>query len=422
MGIHLRTLALLLLAVVALAPPAAAATLTIHAPQGVPATMFLDANVTGDVHLYVPAGTAPDTVTLDGSAVDWQWAPSGGMHLTIPAPGTLRLHATLPGDGPWTIGGIAGLTIVAPDLEVQGDGSTFTLSRPARSPVPPWLPVASAAVVALAAAILLAWRDRRRAPPPAQAGLLDHLRELQGRLRVALLAVALLAVWFAAVGTAVVDVGGLAVPVPRPGEPTIASEAYVAMTDRFVPAGVQLVVLSPVDAVAAQLWLAVLLGIVAGLPVVAYEIGAFVGPALLPGERSVVARVVPLIAALFLAGAAFAWWLLAPLLLGTLYSFAPGLGAAPLLNVPDLVTFVALLVVAMGLVFELPVLMAALARAGVVAPRTFASKWRHAIVAIFLLAAIITPDPTVVGQLFVAIPMSVLYAVGVAAAYASAKK
>lgn len=419
-------LAALALALVLVLPAAAAgSTGRIDAPEGAPATLFLVVNATGPgaLSLGLPAGTRIDTFTLDGDAAAWSYADPATVRLDLPAgPHEARLHAVLPGLGPWELSAPAPLLLEAPGLETEISGESATVRQPGTDGPSPWIAVALAAAVALLVAAALAARDRARGPPPEAAGLLDHLRELQTRLRASLLAVLALLLVFAALGAGWWTVGGVRIPVPRLGEPTIAAAAYAEMTRAFVPAGVQLVVLRPVDAVAAQLWVAVLLAIIAALPVVVYEVASFLAPALLPGERSVALRIAPLILALFAAGAAFAWFLLVPFLIRTLYGFAPAIGATPLLDVPELVSFATFVVLAMGLVFELPVVMAALARAGIVRPATFASKWRHAIVGIFLLAAFVTPDPTVVGQLLVAVPMAALYGIGVAAAYALGPK
>ncbi|MHB8584229.1 MAG: twin-arginine translocase subunit TatC [Thermoplasmatota archaeon] len=444
-GRHLFVAAALVALLLPFLPVAAAdsAHMTVASPDSAPSTVYFTANVTGPRNLTValPSQSSIDALTLDGAPPAWRFIDAG--HLVVPVPAgahAIVLHAELPGEGPWVLGSdVPSPGIDAPGLVISPVGSGFvSIGRPAPGGMA-WIAVGLVGFAALLVAIGLAARDRRafakedaaaaaagEAPTGAgESSLLGHLRELQSRLRVAVLVVAVLFLLFSSVGVAATALPGLpsiSWPSPYLGEPTIASLIYRSMEAQFLPPGVTVVILRPMDAVVAELGVGALLAIVAGLPVVAYELAAFIGPALLPRERRFAQGVAVPIVLLFLAGALFAWYLLIPIIFHALYGFAPDVHALSFLSAPDLVTFVSILTLTLGTVFEMPVVMAAVSYAGWVKPRTFASKWRHAVVAIFIVAAIVTPDPTVVSQLLVALPMCALYFIGLAAAYFAAPR
>jgi sec-independent protein translocase protein TatC len=142
----------------------------------------------------------------------------------------------------------------------------------------------------------------------------------------------------------------------------------------------------------------------------------FLAPALRPSERRWLAWAVLPAVVLFLLGAAFGFVVLLPVTFAALYEFSDALGAASLLSVADFAGFTLAFLAGCGLAFELPLVMALLARSGVVAPRTFWNRWRHALVVVLVVAMVVTPDPTIVSQLLLAAPLMALYVVGAALA------
>ncbi|MGQ0536599.1 MAG: twin-arginine translocase subunit TatC [Methanobacteriota archaeon] len=244
--------------------------------------------------------------------------------------------------------------------------------------------------------------------------VLAHLAELRRRLLRVFAVFGAAFVLAFAFDVRRVAVGGALLPLPVPSfSPTIASRVFARMTSDLVPDGVTLVVTGPLDAVLAQVEVALFLACLSALPVALYEGAAFLVPGLTDRERRVFLATLLPATLLFALGAAFAYFVMVPMLLGTLYAFAPGLGAVPLVTTDRLVSFALLLVLVFGLMFELPVLMAVAARLGLASARGYLRYWRHAILAMFLLAAVITPDPSVVNQVVVAVPLVVLYLVGV---------
>ncbi|HVL88247.1 MAG TPA: twin-arginine translocase subunit TatC [Candidatus Thermoplasmatota archaeon] len=275
------------------------------------------------------------------------------------------------------------------------------------------LPAILGALLALvlAGTLLVAARDRLRATEPM--GYLGHLRELSFRLKVvvaAVLALTFFTLSFAIVPTAIL---GAVLPVPQPSfTDNLAARAFREIVASTVPPGVEVIVTSPVAGALAQIEVALVLGLLLASPVAGYQAAAFLAPALAASERRFLLRLIPAVTGLFAAGAAFAYYLLVPTMLGILYLFTEGIGARPLVTVDALVGFVVVIVGIFAFAFQLPVLMWAASRLGFVSYGTMARLWRHAVLAIVVLAAIVTPDPTLVGQAIVAVPLCALYGVG----------
>ncbi len=319
-------------------------------------------------------------------------------------------------EGGWTIARSTATDVAA--------GSRFAVVTPATgaSAAPdPFAAVAVFSLVAIAVSLIIA-RVRRapRVQSPA-AGWLDHLRELQARLVRVMMAFGIFVILFFTFGLGSVDVAGFALPFPSPTVTnSISAHVFRAIAADVVPETVTLVVTSPVDGILTQIDVTLLLAVVATLPLLTWEASAFLAPALYPNERRLALVLIPVVLALFAVGVWFAYEIMVPFTMRTLYGYAGDLGATSFLAVDRLVTFTVLLLIVFGCAFETPAVMAGLARAGVVRPGTFAKKWRHALVAIFVASALVS-DPTVVSQFLVAVPLVALYAIGVGAAYVVAK-
>jgi sec-independent protein translocase protein TatC len=280
------------------------------------------------------------------------------------------------------------------------------------------LRIATVAVLALLlGGIVAALRLRRPGGEgDVPRGIWDHVEELRRRLLgvagtfVAGLVVAL-----------TVRVGawrGWPVPVPDLYD-TLSAQIFRAAAQHLVPPGVQLIVTTPMDGFMAQFYLAVGFGVAWALPVALYQAARFFGPALRERERRFLALALVPATLLFLLGALFGYLLVLPVTFSALYQFSDALGARGLLTVADFSSFTLSFLVGFGLAFQTPLVMAALSRVGLVAPRTYVRFWRHAVVAILIVAMVVTPDPTILSQLMLAIPLIALYGLGVLVALAA---
>lgn len=166
---------------------------------------------------------------------------------------------------------------------------------------------------------------------------------------------------------------------------------------------------------------ALMSGIVLAMPVLVYQGIMFVSPALTRREKRYVYLALPWITLMFIAGFAFGYFVLVPPASSFLLNFMSDI-ARPEIKIDNYVSIVTRLLVAIGLVFETPVIITFLARLGVVKPEWLSSKRRWAIVLSFVLAAFITPTFDPINQSLVAIPLVVLYELSIVLAKIAYRK
>ena len=148
-------------------------------------------------------------------------------------------------------------------------------------------------------------------------------------------------------------------------------------------------------------------GLILSLPYILYQIWAFVAPGLYPKERRYFPRLITSATFLFLAGTAFAYFFILPFALNFFLKLAPP-SVKTNIAIDFYIGFAIRLLVIFGLIFELPVLSFFLSKIGIISPQLMRKYRRHAIVLIFVLAAILTP-PDPFTQVMLAIPLIVLY-------------
>lgn len=158
-------------------------------------------------------------------------------------------------------------------------------------------------------------------------------------------------------------------------------------------------------------------GLVLAMPFLIYQVIMFVSPALTSREKKYVYLALPWITLMFVGGVAFAYFVLVPPATNFLLSFqgvspfesSGGDIASPMIKIDNYVSLATRFMVAVGIVFETPVIITFLARIGVVKPEWLAGKRRWAIVLAFIFAAIITPTFDPINQSLVAVPLVILY-------------
>ncbi|MEI7998441.1 MAG: twin-arginine translocase subunit TatC [Candidatus Omnitrophota bacterium] len=176
------------------------------------------------------------------------------------------------------------------------------------------------------------------------------------------------------------------------------------------PAG-HLVFTSPLEAFSAYMTLAAVMGFLLSLPFTIYQIWAFVGGALRPHEKKFIAIFAPLSLLFFLLGVSFSYFVAIPLTYKFLMSFSSEF-MQPMITVNNYMGFIANMLISFGITFELPLVLAFLAKIGIATPEFLCQKRRHAIMIILIVATIITP-PDVVSQVLLAVPLVILYEVGI---------
>lgn len=149
-------------------------------------------------------------------------------------------------------------------------------------------------------------------------------------------------------------------------------------------------------------------GIVLALPVIIFEILAFVAPALRKREKKLMYTALAFILAFFVAGTVFAYFYILPAGLNWLVGQA-GDRLKPVLTANDYIGLVTLLLMAIGITFETPLVVWLVVRLGIVTPQRLHKNWRWAVIATLCFAALITPDWNPITMLLVAVPMFLLY-------------
>jgi sec-independent protein translocase protein TatC len=151
--------------------------------------------------------------------------------------------------------------------------------------------------------------------------------------------------------------------------------------------------------------------LVLAAPVVGWQIWAFVAAGLYPQERRVFLRYFPAMVLLSAAGVLFGYFVALPYSLGFLISLMPRDQVSSMLSVSQYFTLLFALTAAMGVVFQLPTVMVALQRVGLVTHAAYVKHWRITVLLIFVVAAVFTP-PEPVSMMLVSAPMIVLYGLG----------
>ncbi|MBU7038310.1 MAG: twin-arginine translocase subunit TatC [Theionarchaea archaeon] len=172
---------------------------------------------------------------------------------------------------------------------------------------------------------------------------------------------------------------------------------------------------SPMEAIFVTFKASIYGGVVVSSPLIIYEIWAFVSPGLTGKERKmIITALIPTIF-LFLAGACFAYFLILPVTLKFFFSFSYRM-STPLFGLDNTLSFVFSMLFIFGAVFQFPLVIAVLTQLGVITHEVLTTKRKYALVIIFVVAGIITPDPTVVSQTLVGVPLYALFEVSIVVA------
>jgi len=162
-------------------------------------------------------------------------------------------------------------------------------------------------------------------------------------------------------------------------------------------------------------------GLFVASPVVLYQVWKFISPGLYPGERKFVAPFVATSTLLFVGGVSFGYFLVLPSAYKFFLDFSTDF-LKPMLSMREYLTLTLKLLLAFGIIFEIPVFLFFMTKIGLVTPRKLARMRRYAIVVCFIVAAVITPTPDAFTQCMMAIPMIVLYEVGILVSRLAARR
>jgi len=221
--------------------------------------------------------------------------------------------------------------------------------------------------------------------------MVEHLEELRRRLIIVVAAIGIAAIAGFIVSGPAIDL--LRAPLPDQYDTIYFNSLGGAFT--------------------AQLKVAGFIGVAIAMPVILWNVWAFVAPGLHKHERKYAAPFVIIGSLLFIAGGAFAIFVVVPFAIQFLVSFGQDQGLKAMITVSSYVDFILKFTLAFGVVFEMPVVITLLSMLGIVTPQFLSKNRKYAILINFIIAAVLTPTPDVVNQSLMAGPLCVLYEVGI---------
>jgi sec-independent protein translocase protein TatC len=228
--------------------------------------------------------------------------------------------------------------------------------------------------------------------PPGEQSLVSHLLELRSRLLKAVLAI-----------------GGVFLALLP-----FSDALYTALAEpllRTLPAGSQLVAIEVTSGFFVPMKLAFVTALLIAAPFALYQLWAFVAPGLYQREKRLARPILVAATVLFYAGCAFTFYVLLPVMFAYLTSTAPA-GVRMMTDISHYLDFVLVMLLAGGVSFEVPVAVMIAVILGWVTAKQL-GEWRgYVIVAIFIIAAILTP-PDGLSQVMLAVPMCLLYEAGI---------
>jgi sec-independent protein translocase protein TatC len=172
------------------------------------------------------------------------------------------------------------------------------------------------------------------------------------------------------------------------------------------------VFISPMEVFVVYIKVALFCGMVLASPIILFQIWQFVVVALTKSEKKYVALMLPPSLLFFLMGGAFAYFVIIPFSIKFLLSFSTEY-LTPMISVNSYISFIGILILATGMVFELPIVILFLNAIGIVSPKALRRNYKFVIVFIFIIAAVITPTPDIFTQILVAVPMLLLYEISI---------
>jgi sec-independent protein translocase protein TatC len=220
--------------------------------------------------------------------------------------------------------------------------------------------------------------------------LAGHLEELRRRIIISLVAL------------------GVASLIALPFAPMILKVLKLPASNTIE----KLVFFGPQDAFLIYMKIGFLAGFIIVFPVVLYQLWQFVSPAVEERFKRKTVHFVAACSAAFFIGCAFAYFILLPAALNFLLSFGSE-ELQPMISASQYVSFVVGMILACGVVFEMPVLSFILARMGIINAAMLKEKWKVALVSILIAAAVITPTTDVFNMTALAVPMLLLYAASI---------
>lgn len=199
------------------------------------------------------------------------------------------------------------------------------------------------------------------------------------------------------------------------------SEELFKLLARPLPAGTTFTFIKLIEPFFTYMKVSLVSGIFLASPVLIYQIWAFIAPGLHEKEKKWVWPIVFFSTVLFIGGVLFGYFFVLPFGYTYFISFSTDT-IKPMLSMDEYFSFTTKFLLAFGLVFEMPLFILFLALLGIVDAKMLSAYRKYAILAIFIIAAILTPTPDAFSQILMAAPMLVLYEIGIITARIFGKK
>jgi sec-independent protein translocase protein TatC len=246
-------------------------------------------------------------------------------------------------------------------------------------------------------------RDREPNEELPRMGFFDHLEELRRRLIWSIAGIAV--TFFVAWTYSPTLFRWLERPI-RPYLPKGTHLAFTTMPEPFI------------------LYFRVALygSIIIASPFLVWQVWLFISPALYRRERRYAVPFLLVTLLFFLTGCAFGYLVAFPRVCQFLVGMGTSTGFMPVITINEYLSIASKTIFGLGLCFELPILVFFLARFGLVTEKFLLAKFKYAVLIIFIVAAVITPTPDMMTQCVFAVPMIVLYLLGIAIAWAFRKR
>ena len=233
----------------------------------------------------------------------------------------------------------------------------------------------------------------------------DHLEELSRRLRRVVIVIVVATAVIISLPSNPAEILRLNLSGYRP----LISLILEFIQDALLPEGVNLIAFNWLDTFYIYFMVAVVLGTLVSTPYMAYELYQFIAPALYPSEKRRMYAFIVVVTGLFTMGTLYAWFILLPTTFTVLYNFVYQSKVLPFFSIKDFYNMVSFGLLGSGIFYTFPVVIYFLVAADLVMVQTLKANRKQLFLALLLITAIFTPDPTPFSMLLMSIPFYLLY-------------
>jgi len=236
--------------------------------------------------------------------------------------------------------------------------------------------------------------------------LTEHLAEFRKRIFISLGSVLFILLFVFNYSEKIFDI----LTLPLKSELRLDStNPYIHMKEK---PPTSLVFLAPAEAFWMHFKVSFVAALLLSLPVIFYQLWKFISPGLLAKEKKYVVPIVFFATGLFAAGALFCFLIILPFAMTFLLGYKTG-NIVPMISVGSYIDFCLKFIIAFGAIFELPLAIIFLTRLGIVTPKTLSNNRKYAVLCAFIGGAVLTPTPDAFNQVLMAVPIIILYEIGI---------